>query len=219
MFDIIKDTSFAARGIPFGVAEVRSPARESWDEAAFRALVERELADCRTRFADYDRKAVFSENPYFRFFRKFKKTYTVMLQFESVIVKGQPFPFDNPVTEVPFLFELTTCMLSGTHDVDYIEGGVELFLGTEKAPFEGMRGRELHTYPGDFCGRDGAGIIFSEIAGTDGRTCAREDSRHVIYPVFGTPGMARETVEGALAALRRYVMILAPAAQTEAGVF
>ena len=103
--------------------------------------------------------------------------------------------------------------------MDYIEGGVELFLGTEKATFEGMRGRELHTYPGDFCGRDGAGIIFSEIAGADGRTCAREDSRHVIYPVFGTPGMARETVEGALAALRRYVMILAPAAQTEAGVF
>ena len=31
MFEIIKDPNFAARGIPFGVAEVRFPARESWD--------------------------------------------------------------------------------------------------------------------------------------------------------------------------------------------
>lgn len=219
MLEIRKDASLEDCSIPFGVLEVRYPPRAEWRVDEWRALAAREIEETRARFACYERRAVFGEDPYFRFFRKFKKTYTVMLQFESVIVKGQPFPFENPVTEVPFLFELTTCMLSGTHDVERIEGGVELFLGTEKAPFVGMRGRELHTYPGDFCGRDGAGIIFSEIAGTDGRTCAREDSRHVIYPVFGTPGMARETVEGALAALWRYVQTLAPTAQTEAGVF
>ena len=73
MLVIIKDPSFAARNIPFGLAEVRYPARETWDETAFRALAERELADCRARFPDYDRKAVFGQNPYFRFFKKFKK--------------------------------------------------------------------------------------------------------------------------------------------------
>ena len=38
MLAIIKDPSFAARNIPFGLAEVRYPARETWDETAFRAL-------------------------------------------------------------------------------------------------------------------------------------------------------------------------------------
>lgn len=219
MIQITREPALAGQNIPFGLVEVVYPGREGWREADFRALAEEELVALGARFADYDRKAAFGENPYYRFFRKFKKTYPVMLQMESVLFKGRPFPLDNPVTAVAFLLELTTQILSGTHDVDRLAGPVELFLGTEKAPFEGMRGRELHTYPGDFCGRDGAGIIFSEIAGTDGRTCAREDSRHVIYPVFGTPGMARETVEGALAALRRYVQTLAPAAQTEEGVF
>ena len=73
MLAIIKDPSFAARNIPFGLAEVRYPARETWDETSFRALAERELADCRARFPDYDRKAVFGQNPYFRFFKNSKR--------------------------------------------------------------------------------------------------------------------------------------------------
>ena len=71
MFDIGKDQSFASRGIPLGILEVNYPA-EGCGRAALHALVERELAALRERYADYDRKAVFGENPYFRFFRKFK---------------------------------------------------------------------------------------------------------------------------------------------------
>ena len=101
MFDIGKDPSFASRGIPLGILEVNYPA-EGCGRAALHALVERELAALRERYADYDRKAVFGENPYFRFFRKFKKTYPVMQQFETVMFKGRPFPEEDPVTAVPF---------------------------------------------------------------------------------------------------------------------
>ena len=65
MFDIGKDPSFASRGIPLGILEVSYPA-EGCGRAALHALVERELAALRERYADYDRKAVFGENPYFR---------------------------------------------------------------------------------------------------------------------------------------------------------
>ena len=102
MFDIGKDQSFASRGIPLGILEVNYPA-EGCGRAALHALVERELAALRERYADYDRKAVFGENPYFRFFRKFKKTYPVMMQFESMLLKGREFPKSNAVTAVPFL--------------------------------------------------------------------------------------------------------------------
>ena len=121
MFDIGKDQSFASRGIPLGILEVKYPV-EGCGRAALHALVERELAALRERYADYDRKAVFGENPYFRFFRKFKKTYPVMQQFETVMFKGRPFPEEDPVTAVPFLLELTTFVLSGTHDIDRIDG-------------------------------------------------------------------------------------------------
>lgn len=198
MFDIGKDQSFASRGIPLGILEVNYPA-EGCGRAALHALVERELAALRERYADYDRKAVFGENPYFRFFRKFKKTYPVMQQFETVMFKGRPFPEEDPVTAVPFLLELTTFVLSGTHDIDRIDGPLTIFTPDAKLPFDGMRGDSTHTYPNDICGRDETGIIFSMIAGADSRTwcpsgqpsCVLPGLRHARYLPGGHRGRAR----------------------------
>lgn len=218
MLEIRKTDELSARNIPFGVVEVRYPERGEWQTDAFRELAERELEQTREKYTDYERKAVFCDNPYVRFFKKFKKTYPVMLQFESIIIKRQPFPFGDPVTEIPYMLELTTCVLSGTHDMDHVDGAVELYSGVDKTPFVGMHGRDYHTYPGDFVGRDGSGIIFSEIAGADDRTCARPGSSHVFYPIFGTPEMDKEIISGAVDRLVGYIKLLAPGAQIETAI-
>jgi len=69
----------ALNGIPFGVLEVTYPDRASWRTEAFRDLTEEHLRALREQYADYDRKQLFGENVYFRFFKKFKKTYPVMM--------------------------------------------------------------------------------------------------------------------------------------------
>ena len=214
MLNIKKSMSVVEKNIPFGYVEVHYPAREEWNEGQFRAFVEEKICELKKKYAEYDRKAVFGENPYYRFFKKFKKTYPVMLQFESLAFKGRPFPDFNPVTDVAFLLEVTTFVLSGTHDIDQLQGGIELYLATEKEDFEGMR-EMLHTYPGDCCARDDRGIIFSEIAGTDNRTCAKPDSRNVFYPIFGTPDLPKDIIEGAMETLVEYIKVLAPAAEIE----
>ena len=202
----------ALGGIPFGVLEVVYPDKSLRRTEDFRSMVEEHLRLLREKYADYDRKALFSENVYFRFFRKFKKTYPVMMQLESFLLKGRPFPIDNSVTAIPFLAELETQSLSGTHDVDFVRGDIHLFAGTEKAPFPGMRGEEVHTYLGDFCARDDEGIIFSMIAGADARTCVKETSRHVFYPVFGVAGQPEAEISAVLDRLEEYVRVLAPEA-------
>lgn len=217
MFEIRKDASFSERNIPLGVLEVSYP-ENGFDQDALHTLIERELAALRERYADYDRKAIFGGNPYFRFFRKFKKTYPVMQQFETVMFKGRPFPEDDPVTAVPFLLELTTFVLSGTHDIDRIDGSLTIFTPDAKLPFDGMRGDSTHTYPNDICGRDDTGIIFSMIAGADNRTCVHPDSRHVFYPVFGTPDTAPALIEDALETLAGFVRTICPGAKTESAM-
>ena len=202
----------ALGGVPFGVLEVTYPERALRHTEDFRSMVEEHLRLLREKYADYDRKALFGENVYFRFFRKLKKTYPVMMQLESFLLKGRPFPIENAVTAIPFLAELETQSLSGTHDVDFVRGAVRLFAGTEKAPFPGMRGEEAHTYPGDFCARDDEGIIFSMIAGADARTCAKPGSRHVFYPVFGVAGQPEAEISAVLDRLEEYVRTLAPEA-------
>lgn len=218
MLMIHKQPALIEKNMPLGVVEAIYPADEELCKEAFYALAEEELANLRQQYADYDRKAVFTQNPYFRFFRKFKKTYPVMLQFESVLLKGRPFPKENAVAEVPFLLELTTHVLSGAHDIDRMDGQVELFLGTEKAPFPGMRGEQMHTYPGDFCGRDASGIIFSMIAGADERTCAHSDTRHVLYPIFGTPELPEQVIRNAMERLILYIKVLSPGARIETNI-
>ncbi len=212
MFQITADSSFLEKGVPFGALEVQFPPKEQWDLAAFDELKERELALLRQELANYDRKAVFGENPYNRYFKKYKKTYPVLQQVESYLLKGRPFPSGNPVNEVTFLAELRTRALMGTHDIGRISGQAVLFCPTEKLPFPGMRGEEVHTYPGDPSGRDDEGIILSMIAGADQRTCIRLDSTHIAFLFFAAPGVTPEEIAGLQERLGGYVRVLAPGA-------
>lgn len=216
MFAVKADASFWERGIPFGVLEVQFPDQREWDLAAFEAAKERDLAQLKVDYAGYDRKAVFGENPYFRYFKKYKKTYPVLQQLESFLLKGRPFPSGNPVNEVAFLTELRTQMLIGAHDIQRMAGTPELFCPAEKLPYPGMRGEEVHTYPGDTSGRDEEGIIFGMIAGADDRTYLHPDSRHIAYLFFGAPDVTGEQIAGLQETLAGYVKRLAPTAEYRA---
>ena len=215
MLSFHRDESLSSSDIPFGVVEARYPDRALLRTEEFYALAGAELERVRAGFPDYERKAVFADNPYVRFFKKFKKTWPVLLQFESVVIKGEPFRRGSAVTAVPFLLELTTRVLSGTHDCSRVEGEIELYLSAEKTAFPGLYGREAHTYPGDFCARDAGGIVFSEIAGAEARSAAREDSTWVFYPLFGVPGLPAGTLDSAAETLSGYIKALSPEAEIE----
>ena len=72
------------------------------------------------------------------------------LQLESWLLKGRPFPSGHPVNEVTFLTELGTRMLLGTHDIDRMQGTVELFCPDAKMDFPGIR-EDMLGVPDPFC--------------------------------------------------------------------
>jgi DNA/RNA-binding domain of Phe-tRNA-synthetase-like protein len=209
----IKDPLLQERNILFAWLETTYRDLHCLDAERFYRAADETIEQLREQYNDYDRRTVFSQDPYFRFFRKFKKTCPVMLQFESVL-KGRPFPHRNPAAEVPFLFEIRTRMLSGTHDLDCVRGDLRICSAQERETFTGLRGEEVHCYPGDIIGRDDEGIILSMISGADARTCCHDHSTHVFYPVFGTPDMPEETLRDALDLLEQYVHLLDQEART-----
>ena len=151
MIKITRHSSLEEIKFPLGILQVKFPPEEQWQVDKFRALADSEIALLKEKFAEYDRKAVFGENPYFRFFKKFKKTYPVMLQFESVVFKNRPFPAFNPVSEIAFLMELTTFVLSGAHDIDSIDGEVQLYIATHKEDFQALpRQTTVRQHPGRY---------------------------------------------------------------------
>ncbi len=197
------------------VLEVRYPDAPEWDVAAFEQLRDSELEAIRKKGEDYDRETWFRQDPYFRYFRKFKKTYPVMMQVESFLLKGRPFPEGRYINAVAFLTELRTGILMGTHDAERVEGDIVIYTETEKVPFPSIHGSEGHSYPGDTTGRDDKGVIISMIAGADSRTCLQDDSRHVLYLVFGTPLTSPEVLYECLDQVEEYVRTLAPSAETQ----
>ena len=105
-----------------GILEVKYPDQDEWDIEAFEVLKAKELDAIRKEGESYDRETWFRQEPYFRYFRKFKKTYPVMMQVESFLLKGRPFPEGHYNNAVAFLTELKTRCLLGSHDADTIEG-------------------------------------------------------------------------------------------------
>lgn len=211
---IIRDENMNADS-HVGILEVKYPDSAEWDTAAFEQMRDRELEAIRKEGEQYDRETWFRQDPYFRYFRKFKKTYPIMMQVESFLLKGRPFPEERYVNAVAFLTELKTRVLAGTHDADRLEGDIVFYTETEKVPFPSIHGSEGHSYPGDVTGRDDGGVIISMIAGADSRTCLQDDSSHVLYLIFGSPGMTIEAIDEYLDQLEEYVKVLAPAAETE----
>lgn len=201
------------------ILEVNYTDPAEWDTAAFEALKESELRKIRQEGAEYDRETWFRQESYFRYFRKFKKTYPVMMQVESFLLKGKLFPEGRYTNAVAFLTELKTLCLLGSHDADMIEGDLVIYNETEKTPFPSIHGGEAHSYPGDITCRDDLSIVVSMIAGADARTCLNDNSSHVLYFAFGTPGMREDALTGYLEQVREYINVLAPGSETKMLVF
>ncbi|MBQ6582652.1 MAG: hypothetical protein IJH77_02360, partial [Mogibacterium sp.] len=178
-----------------------------------------ELEAIREAGKTYDREVEFRQHPYFRYFRKFKKSYPVMMQVESFLLKGRPFPEAEWINSVAFLTELKTHQLLGTHDVDRIVGDLVFYNETAKTPFVGMINPDSHSYPGDITGRDDEGIIISLIAGADARTCIHDDTTHVIYLFFGVHETSAEVLEETARQAEVYVRALAPTAKIQFSIY
>ena len=216
MIHVRTHPSFEEKQLHFGLVEVCYPEPDQWDLEAFEALKARELEALDLEMAGYERAAVFGESPYNKYFKKYKKTYPVLQQLESYLLKGRPFPSGNPRNEVTFLTELRTRMLLGTHDIDCFRGELELFCPDSKMDFTGIRGETVHCYPGDVTGRDDDGIILSMIAGADDRTCLHPETRHISYLFFGVPGVTKEEIAAVQERLISYAKVLAPGIEPEA---
>ncbi len=198
-----------------GILEVKYS--NNWNIDKFDKFLNNELNKIKN--SSYDRESVFRNDPYFRYFRKYKKTYPVMMQVESFILKNREFRRDNYLNCIPFLSELKSHILLGSHDVSKIEGDLILYSSNDKEVFMGMGDREAHAYPGDVTGRDDKGIILSLISGADNRTCLNDNSRHILYFIFGVPGISKEDITSVKEELVSYINVLDNDAKCEFNIF
>ncbi|MGH2560035.1 MAG: hypothetical protein ACRDJH_13295 [Thermomicrobiales bacterium] len=170
----------------------------------------------RERYADRDRADLRATPPlpaYDAYYHRFGQTYHVLLQLESVALKGKSLPRRPPLVEAMFLAELGSLILTAGHDLATLQLPVVVDVAGSDEHYLGIGGKDQTCKPGDFLMRDGASIVCSIIQGPDDRTKITPATREALFAVYAPPGIGAEPVRRHLEALAANARLISPDAE------
>ena len=172
----------------------------------------------RSQFSGQDRHSL-SNHPilqvYNTYYKRFKKSYHVQLQLESVAWKGRSIPSVSALVESMFMTEMKNMLLTAGHDLDVLQLPLTLDVSKGTERYTLMRGDEQVLKADDMFISDQSGVVSSIIYGPDQRTQITASTRNVVFTVYAPAGIDVQTVDGHLRDIRDYIMLFAPQAQVE----
>ena len=190
--------------------------------ATHRALEERKAdieETLRRQFGSFDRSQ-FKQLPviqaYDAHYRKFDKAYHVLLQVESVALKGKPIPSVAALVEAMFMAELKNMLLTAGHDLNRIIQPLTLTVSAGGETYLGIRGRIETCKRGDMMITDGEGIVSSVLYGPDARTRITAGTNSALFTVYAPEGVREEAIDAHLRDIEEYVRLASPQAATQA---
>lgn len=217
MFELTSAWKSVYRDAHVGVLvmrDVANPAQHSELEQRKSELEEQ----LRAQFAGQDRAALSSHpvlQAYSSYYKRFKKSYHVQLQPESIAWKGKSIPSVSALVEAMFMAEVKNMLLTAGHDLDVLELPLTLDVSRGTESYTLIRGDEQVLKPDDMFISDRRGVISSIIYGPDQRTQIRPSTRNVVFTVYAPMGIEEQTVQRHLEDIRDYAMVVAPQARVE----
>jgi len=152
---------------------------------------------------------------YARYYKRFDKTYHVLLQVESIVSKGKSLPNVSPLVDANFTAEVDTLVLTAGHDVDKLVGAVSIDVSHDGDQLTQMDGTPKAIRAGDMIMRDAKGICCSILYGQDDRSPISDGTSHVLYVAYAPAGVPGDTVEAHLRAVEAHVRLVSPMAVRE----
>lgn len=152
---------------------------------------------------------------YERYYRGFDKTYHVLLQVESIVLKGKSLPNVSPLVDANFMAEVETLVLTAGHDVARLKEDIMMDVSHPGERMVQMNGTDKAILAGDMVMRDALGICCSILYGQDNRSPITEETSSVLYVAYAPPGVGAAAVEAQLRQIEAYVRLFAPLAVGE----
>lgn len=172
----------------------------------------------RSQFSGQDRAAMSSHpilQAYNNYYRRFKKTYHVQLQLESIAWKGKSIPNVSTLVEAMFMAEMKNMLLTAGHDLDTLHLPLTLGASEGVESYTLLKGNDHVLKADDMMISDQAGVISSIIYGPDQRTQIAANTRNVVFTVYAPAGIDVQAVTRHLQDIQEYAMVIAPQAQVE----
>jgi DNA/RNA-binding domain of Phe-tRNA-synthetase-like protein len=207
MIEITPSAKSTYPGAKFGVMIVKG-FRAATGRSAMEQIIAAELEQIKSKHPDYDRKTALEAEPlchYTAYYKRFKKTYPVLGQLESVLLKGKGIPPVGISVEAMFLAEIKNLLLTAGHDLVLIKGGLTVDVATEPTSYEGISGKEQQLVKDDLYLSDEKGILSSIMNGPDYRTQITEATQNALYFVYGVEGVTETQIREHLQTISSYL--------------
>ena len=172
----------------------------------------------RKNFSGLDRADLKNMEPlktYNDYYKRFKKTYHVLLQLDSIVFKNKSIPKVASLVEVMFMAELKNLLLTAGHDLDAIDLPIKLAVSNGGEKYTQIGGQEKELIYNDMMVSDSKGIISSIIYGPDKRTQITPNTQNVLFVVYAPPGIEKSKVFQHLQDIQNYIDIIAPESEIE----
>lgn len=167
----------------------------------------------RHQYADYDRqslRALPTLQVYHDYYKRFKKSYHVQLQVESIVFKNRSIPNGAALVEAMFMAELKNFLLTAGHDTAVAQLPATIKIAAPGDKFTRINGQEQTLKPGDMVIADQNGVISSVIYGPDRRTQINPATTDVMFTVYAPSGIGETAVMQHMDDIENYVRVVSP---------
>lgn len=172
----------------------------------------------RTVYAGYRRQdflALPVMAAYEKYYRHFDKTYHVLLQVESIVLKARNLPDVSPLVDANFTAEVSTLVLTAGHDSSMLEPPIVIDVSHAGDELVNMNGEKKLIRPGDMVMRDRLGVCCTILYGQDNRSPISPQTDQVLYVAYAPIGVTQEQVQTHLQQLEENIRLFAPRAVME----
>ncbi len=215
MFTVSEAWKATYPGAAVGVLAMRNVANPERHAGLDRLKAELE-AQLRARFTSRQEiRALETIQAYKAYYKRFKKTYHVQLQVESIALKGKSIPRVAALVEAMFAAELKNQLLTAGHDLDVVQPPIRLDVADGTERYVRLNGQEQALKADDMMIADAQGVISSVIYGPDRRTQITPGTRRVLFTGYAPPGIGDQAVYHHLQDIKANVKLIAPDAETE----
>jgi DNA/RNA-binding domain of Phe-tRNA-synthetase-like protein len=172
-------------------------------------------AELRQRYQGFTRQDFLSLpviSAYWRYYKRFDKTYHVLLQLESLVLKNKDLPLVSPLVDANFMAELETLVLTAGHDLEKLHGPLLMDVSSISDQMTRMGGRPKQLPAGDMIMRDARGVACSILYGQDDRSPISPETKHVLYVSYVPAEVPVDSVHQQLDRILEHVHLFSPAA-------
>jgi DNA/RNA-binding domain of Phe-tRNA-synthetase-like protein len=147
---------------------------------------------------------------YEKYYKRFEKTYHVLLQVESIVLKGKNLPNVLPLVDANFIAEVETFVLTAGHDVAKLNEPIYIDVSRKGDQMTQMNGASKVIRAGDMVMKDADGISCSIIYGQDNRSLISAETSNALYVAYAPAGVPAEIVDSQLQKIEENVRLFSP---------